>query len=368
MSPSGGEEIVAEDIGRLLGRTAGLWDDLRGSRLFVTGGTGFFGAWLVQALVAADDAFGLGLRVTLLSRDPDRFAARHPRLAAAGPVRHLAGDVRDFAFPAERFTHLIHAATEASAALERDDPATMEEVCREGTRRALALAASCGADRFLFTSSGAVYARPTPDADPFSEEMPTTPAPGEAAGAYATGKRAAERLCLAAASQGAGVTIARCFAFVGPGLPLDTHFAIGNFIRDAIAGGPIVVRGDGTAVRSYLYAADLVEWLATILLRGRPGRAYNVGSDEGIDVASLAGRVADAAAAAFPRQPRPSVVIQSLASPGTAPHAYVPDCTRARAELSLRPATSLDDAIRRTMRHALSLPRARHASDPRPAP
>ena len=347
--PPSAAEIVAEDVDRLLGRTAGLWWALRGARLFVTGGTGFFGSWLLETLLAADATFDLGLRVAALSRDPDRFAARHPRLAAERPLRLVEGDVRDFAFPRESFTHVIHAATEASAALERDDPRTMEEVCREGTRRALAMAAACGAERFLFTSSGAVYARSAGAAERTPEETPTVPPPGEQAGAYATGKRAAEKLCLAAASRGAGVTIARCFAFVGPGLPLDTHFAIGNFIRDAIAGGPIHVRGDGTAIRSYLYAADLVEWLATILVRGVPGRPYNVGSAEGLPIAALAARVADCAAALHPDRTRPRIVIEGSPVTGGAPNAYLPDCTRAGRELGLAITTPLDEAIRRTM-------------------
>jgi dTDP-glucose 4,6-dehydratase len=348
MPPDGGP-IVAEDVARLLARTAPLWPALGGARLFVTGGTGFFGSWLVQALVAADAAFDLGLRVTVLSRDPARFAARFPGLAAAPPLRLLAGDVRDFPFPRESFSHVVHAATEASARLERDDPALMEEVCREGTRRTLGFAAACGARRVLFTSSGAVYAPAPPGVTHLAETMPTDPPPGTATGAYAAGKRAAEALCAAAAAAGAPVTIARCFAFVGPRLPLDAHFAIGNFIRDALAGGPIVVRGDGTAVRGYLYAADLVEWLTTILLRGRPGRPYNVGSDEGLPVADLARRVAAVAAGLFPARQRADVLIEGRTTIASAPETYLPDCTRAREELGLCPATPLDDAIRRTM-------------------
>lgn len=349
MIPAGGGAIVAEDVAGLLARTAGLWPALRGARLFVTGGTGFFGSWLVEALVAADAAFDLGMHVTVLSRDPARFAARFPGLAAAAPLRLLAGDVRGFHFPREPFSHVIHAATDASARLERDDPALVEEVCREGTRRTLEFAAACGARRVLFTSSGAVYAPAPPGIARLAETMPTDPPPGTTAGAYAAGKRAAEALCGAAAAAGVPVTIARSFAFVGPRLPLDAHFAIGNFIRDALAGGPIVVRGDGTAVRGYLYAADLVEWLTTILLRGRPGRPYNVGSEEGLTVADLAERVASVAAALAPGRPRAVVRVEGGATIASAPGTYLPDCTRAREELGLRPATPLDEAIRRTM-------------------
>lgn len=352
-------EIVAEDIGRLLERTAGLWSPLRAARVFVTGGTGFIGSWIIESLLAADAALGLGTEVSVLSRDPARFAARHPRLAAAPGVRIIAGDVRDVRDPPDAFTHVIHAATESATRLDRDDPATMLEVCREGTRRVLDLAERTGAARFLLVGSGAVYARSPDGTGRFDEGMSTTPGPGEPEGAYAAGKRAAEALCLHAGSRGIRVTIARCFAFVGPRMPLDTHFAMGNFIGDCIAGGPIVVRGDGTSVRSYLYAADLVEWLVTILLHGRPGQAYNVGGTTGVSIAELAGRVASVASELFPDRPAPSIDIRGLPAPGTAPERYLPDCTRAHRELGLGESTSLEEAVRRTMLAAVAACRSR---------
>ena len=347
--------IIAADIARLLARTPSLWEPLRGASLFISGGTGFFGVWLLEALLAANRERSLGCRMAVLSRDPAKFAAKAPHLATDPAVSFVEGDVRDFRFPTGPITHVIHAATEASASLNAADPREMFDVCVEGTRRMLALAEEKRATRFLFTSSGAVYGRQPPEVTHVPEDFRGGPDPLDGRSAYAEGKRAAELLCAIAAQPsaagGAGlhVSIARCFAFVGPHLPLDTHFAIGNFIRDSVAGGPIRIGGDGTPFRSYLYAADLAEWLVTILLRGESGRAYNVGSEEAVSIRELADRVAHVAVAVWPDRVRPEIVMAKQPQPGRPAERYVPDCRRAREELGLVPATSLDESIRLTM-------------------
>ena len=342
--------IIAADVRDVLSRTASLWPDLKGASVFVTGATGFFGIWLLETLLAGNRELSLGMRVVALSRNPKRFAAKAPHLADDVAVTWVTGEVRGFPFPAGPITHVIHAAAESTSNQNARDPQTMFDVCLEGTRRVLALAREKRVARMLFTSSGAVYGRQPPELSHVPEDFAGGPDPLDRHSAYAEGKRAAEFLCGLAASEPVPpvpVTIARCFAFVGPHLPLDVHFAIGNFLRDALAGGPIRISGDGTPFRSYLYAADLAEWLITILLRGQPGRAYNVGSDQAVSIAELAAYVADVMASE-----RPEVIVAKQPVPGAAVPRYVPDCGRAAAELGLAVATPLKTSIARTLRFA----------------
>jgi dTDP-glucose 4,6-dehydratase len=161
--------------------------------------------------------------------------------------------------------------------------------------------------------------------------------------AYGEGKRAAEMLCRLYAHQfGLEAKIARCFAFVGPHLPLDAHYAIGNFIRDALQGGPIRVNGDGMPLRSYLYSADLVTWLWTILFKGQPCRPYNVGSGRSISIAELAGLVRQVV------NPDVKIITAHQADPSQPAQRYVPSVERARNELKLEDWIGLESSIERT--------------------
>lgn len=334
---------LAPDLNHILAHTRGVWEDLRGERIFITGGTGFFGCWLLESFIAANDALGLGAGAVVLTRDPESFRRRSPRLACHPAVKLHLGDVRSYEFPKGGFSRVIHAASQGSAGLDGDGPLLTFDSIVGGARRTLDFAVHAGVKRFLFTSSGAVYGRQPPELARVPETYAGAPDSLDPASAYGEGKRAAETLCgLYARRHGLEPMIARCFAFVGPYLPLDANFAVGNFIRDALRGGPIRVNGDGTPYRSYLYAADLAIWLWTILVRGTGGRAYNVGSDEALMIAGVARMVADVL------DPGIEIIVARKAERGAPPERYVPSIERARTELGLEPWISPADGVRRT--------------------
>lgn len=339
---------LAEDLDHVLDHTRELWDDLRGERIFITGGTGFFGCWLLESFLWAASRLKLGVEAVVLTRDPDAFRAKAPHLAAHPSVGLLRGDVRSFAFPPGTFSYVIHAASESSEKVDRSRPLDMLDILVHGTHHALEFAHQASAGRLLFTSSGAVYGQHSGKGRPFKEGDPILwPPVGQTSlsTVYREGKLIGELLCdLHTIASGFKATVARCFAFVGPYLPLDSHFAIGNFIGDGLRGGPIRVRGDGSPFRSYLYGSDLAIWLWTILLRGEAGRIYNVGSETEVSIAELAAMVASMII------PVPEVQVAVSADHRRPPERYVPSTKRARTELGLEEWVNLDLGLRKTMR------------------
>jgi nucleoside-diphosphate-sugar epimerase len=334
---------LAQDLDDILVRTYDLWDELRSQRIFITGGTGFFGCWLLESLIWANDKLGLNAEVVVLTRNYDAFRNKAPHLANHPSIQFIIGDVTSFNFPEGNFSYVIHAATEASAKLNEENPLLMFDTIVQGTRHTLEFAKLCQAKKFLLTSSGAVYGKQPSALTHIPEDYIGAPDPTHAPSAYGEGKRAAEMLCTLYGKQyGFEVKIARCFAFVGPYLPLDTHFAIGNFIRDGLQCCPILVNGDGTPYRSYLYAADLAVWLWTILLKGKSCYPYNVGSDVDITISNVARLVGSVF------QPPIEVVIAKKPSGEKPGQRYVPLTKRAFSELGLKPIIALEEAIQRT--------------------
>lgn len=325
------------DLDHVLAHTQGLWEDLRGQRLFITGGTGFFGIWLLESFCHANDQFGLQASATVLTRNPQAFQHKAPHIAMHSAIHLHKGEISSFVFPAGRFDHVIHAAIDYGAPLE------LFVSTVEGTRRTLEFAVHAGAARYLLASSGAVYGRQPPELTHLPEDYCGAPQTTQIRSAYGEAKRASEFLCAAYHDKyDLHAVIARGFAFVGPCLPLDRGSAMGNFISDALQGGPIRICGDGTPMRSYLYSADLAVWLWTILLRGLPVQPYNVGSETAYSISQVAQIVADEV------NPNAPITIARPQIPDQPIERYVPFTMRAHADLGLSPRISIRDGIRRT--------------------
>jgi len=300
-------------------------------RIFITGGTGFFGKSMLDYRLRHPDWKWAQAEWIILSRAPERFADEYPQLADQAGISFVGGDVRDFAFPQGTFDAIIHAATSAVTTLSDEE---MTSVILDGARHVVDFAKAADCRTILFTSSGAVYG---PRTEPAAESDACNPST-----AYGKGKLAAEQMLM---DSGLDVKIARCFAFVGPHLNRKIHYAIGNFIQDCLDGNPIVINGDGTPLRSYLYADDLVEWHFAILEHGQSGRPYNVGSDHALSILELAERVRRVLGT------RNEIIVKGNAEPGAKPSVYVPEIGRAQGELGLSVSVSLDEAIRRTVAH-----------------
>jgi dTDP-glucose 4,6-dehydratase len=315
-----------------------LWSRLAGASILLTGATGWFGVWLLDVLCMADDAFALGLRIAAVSRDPARFRARFPALVDDRRVTWIESDVRHLKLEADRFDTIIHGATDTVVSRSPEAQLQMYETTIDGTRRVIE-AAGAGCKGLLLVSSGAIYGPARPGFIKFLESAPAGPDPSLPRNAYAEGKRAAEQFGAIAASRGVPIRIARCFAFVGAHMPFDKHFAIGNFIADAVDGRPIRVRSDGRPQRSYLYMTDLVRALLEILTQGDIGVAYNVGSEEAVTIEELAHCVDRVVGGRG---------VQLDGVPSSPADRYIPDTSRLRETLGFTPEVSLETAIGRT--------------------
>jgi nucleoside-diphosphate-sugar epimerase len=341
MSPA--PNLPTADLDSILEHTAPLWDEARGRRIFLTGGTGFFGCWLLESFCYANERLRLHAKICVLTRNPRAFAAKCPHLSSQPAVSLLEGDVRTFNFPEGEFHLLVHAATDSTTRGRPDRPLDTFSTIVAGTERVLQFASAHGTRKFLLTSSGAVYGRQPAEITHVPESWNGSPDPLDARNAYSEGKRTAELLC--SLYQGSGqleCKIARCWAFCGPHLPLDQHFAIGNFIGDVLVGRPIQIQGDGTSRRSYLYAADLAIWLWTILFRGPALFPFNVGSARDVSIHELAHIVASTL------NPKAEIRVARQPALGAEVQRYVPCVDRAWDVLRLCERVGLESGIRKT--------------------
>jgi len=328
--------VDVEDLKLIASKLSSNFEFYKGKKIFLTGGTGFFGKWLLETFIHLNQSHSLNVSITILSRSPSKFKDNFPHLYHHSYFKFVQGDVRNLPDITENFDLIIHAATDASAELNKSNPDLMRSTIMDGTKRICDFAKKVHCKRILYTSSGAAYG-PQPES---LTHMPETFVDNPLFNhndAYASAKLESEKYFKENTT--CEVVIARCFAFAGPYLPLNGSYAFGNFINDALNQRDIAINGDGTAVRSYLYAADLVIWLLRILSSGVSKEIYNVGSPKQINIGNLANEIS-----------LNKVNVKILSKGGSNKSRYVPCIDKVRRELNLDVYTPLELSITRTLR------------------
>lgn len=264
------------------------------TKLLITGGTGFWGKNVLNTLL--QDVFFIDYfdDIMILSRNVTKFKRDYPEFCSP-KFTLIEGDVRHFECERTDIHYILHLATDASKDLNDNRPLEMMDTVINGTKHVLELAAKqTQLKRFLMASSGAVYGDIPDDIDGVKEEQWFALDFNNPINAYAQSKCTAEMLCqIYHQKQGLPMVIARGFAFVGDYLPQDTHFAIGNFIKQAKEEGKITIKSDGSAKRSYMDAKDLAKILLNLLIKEHLQHiVYNVGSAEGLTLKEWAYRIA----------------------------------------------------------------------------
>ena len=334
---------ILSDLEEINQNSAPDLEEIVNKPLVITGASGFVGTWLTLSWVAAHKKFNGRGQLLITSRNPQSLIPLIEVINPRSPITALASDIRTLHIPSDfRDGNLIHAATPASAALNSSDPASMLKVIIEGQERVLAEAVRMNL-KVLFLSSGAVYGRQPLDLKYLPETWEGAPQIGDSNSAYHEGKRVAELMGnIAATKQGLHFITARLFAFIAPFLPLDTHFAAGNFIQDAVTANQIQIQSGGGSIRSYLYATDLCSSLWALQGRGNTMRAYNVGSEHEVSIRQLANEIVSCT------NKDAQVVVNGIDTSENVTR-YVPSVERIRKESGFAQSVPLQQALLRTL-------------------
>jgi len=334
---------ILSDLEEIIQTSVSDLEEIVNKPLVITGASGFVGTWLTLSWVAARKKLNGKGQLLITSRNPQSLLPLISVIDSRSPVIALSSDIRNLHIPSEfRNGNLIHAATPASAALNTSDPAAMLKIIIEGQERVIVEAVRMN-NRLLFLSSGAVYGRQPLDLGHLPETWEGAPQLGDSNSAYHEGKRVAELMGnIAGAKQGLHFVTARLFAFIAPFLPLGTHFAAGNFIRDAVTSNQIEIQSGGGSVRSYLYATDLCSSLWALLVRGETKTAYNVGSEHEVSIKNLALEVASCI------NRNVEVVVRGVDNSENV-NRYVPSITKMETELGWKINVLLRDSLFRTI-------------------
>jgi UDP-glucuronate decarboxylase len=354
------DEVVRGDIEHIHERAGAELGALGGTRMLITGGAGFLGFYLVQAAVEWNRSVSAAARIDVTvvdsyARGVPEWLASYADQPSVTLVEH---DIR-YPLPEElgQFEYLVHAAGIASPTYYRRHPIETMDANVGGLRLLLDRCVQTmehGQDLrgVLFFSSSEIYGDPPPEHIPTPETFRGYVSCTGPRACYDESKRYGETLCINFAQQyGIPVVMVRPFNNYGPGLKITDRRVIPDLARDILAGRDVTMLSDGSATRTFCYAADAIAGYYKALVRGRPGEPYNIGTElPEVSMRELADRLVLIARELFGYEGR--VVFgrsDESAYLVDNPNRRCPSIDKARNELGYEPRVSLDDGLVRTL-------------------
>jgi nucleoside-diphosphate-sugar epimerase len=338
------QEQVSHDIEAVLSGRIDLLQPLAGAKIFITGGTGFLGTWMLELIAVLNARHKFNTQVTVFSRSAPDFARRHKHLGARNEFHFVEGDIRYLTDLPHETDYILHAAALTDRRLFASTPTAVGEVNGMGAIRLLRAANRLEyLKKIILVSSGLVYGPQPLNVERISENFSGGFAPGNSNAIYAESKRFAESFAAAAVSEAKlPLVVTRPFAFIGPYQSLELPWAVTDFVRDSLAGRPIKIMGDGATIRSLMYASDYAFWTLAALARGEARSVFNIGSPEPVDLLSLARMITQ-------HFSPPPEILTKVGQSGHETTRLVPCVDKARKELGVELTVPLAEAIRKTI-------------------
>ncbi len=352
-------DVVAGDLDRCCAALVPEFTSMRGRHVLLTGGGGFLGYYLVQALLAWNRRAADADRITLTVVENNVRGVPAWLHALDDPgLRRVEHDITvPLPDSCADFDYVIHAASIASPTFYRQHPIETMDANVNGLRLLLERARRLQDDGrplggFLYFSSSEIYGQPEAFAIPTPESYPGRVSSTGPRACYDESKRYGETLAVNFAQQyGLPVTMVRPFNNYGPGLKLTDRRVIPDLARDLLNGRDLVLLSDGTPSRTFCYITDAIIGYYKALIGGRPGEVYNIGSERPeLTMKALAERLARVGRELFDYTGR--VVVETSSDPSYLtdnPQRRCPDVSKARRELGFAPSIDPDEGLRRTM-------------------
>lgn len=338
-------KLIREDCELSLNGYLTALEPLRNQVLLITGGTGFMGKWLTEAISLLNEEYGFAIKVYVLARNIQEYRAEVPHLANLNFINFIEHDVKNIGILPDDIGMVIHAACSPDSRQHISQPLKTIDTIYKGTQ---ALLDACvrlpNVKKFVYVSSNYVYGHSDNPINFIKENQFDSLDCNSLSATYGEAKRMGETICaIYRSQQRLPIVIVRPFSIIGPYQGLEKPWAINNFIRDAILGGPLRILGNQNTVRSYMYASDMAFWLLNVLVNAKTGATYNIGGDQPVSLRELSEKVISNF------NNKIDILVKTSKQFSPSPVISVPDTEAIKNDLAVKHSIDFETALKKTI-------------------